>query len=80
MDRAPITEGKEAQTLEWDGAKIALPKPVRKIKPDSGVPPQKLRSWGGDRIETGKESTVGFSNDPPEIVVSELPKRDSTKK
>lgn len=80
MDRAPITEGKEAQSVEWEGAKIALPKPLRQIRPDTGVSGTKTSGWGGERIASGREAEVGFSPDPVAVEVPTLPARDNPKK
>lgn len=80
MDRAPVIEGKEAESLEWQGAKIALPKPLRQVKPDSSVPRGKTSDWGGDRVASGRESEIGFSPDPAAVDVPTLPARDNPKK
>lgn len=79
MDRAPVIDGKEGKSVEWDGAKIGVPKNIRVISGSEQPAQPKLAGWNGAKIERGQESVQGFSPDPAQVVVPDLPKRDGAK-
>ena len=79
MDRAPIIEGKEGKSIEWEGAKIGLPKTVRKISGGDATAQPRGASYRGDKIQPGDVASVGFTPDPVSVPVPALPARDKAK-
>lgn len=80
MDRAPVIEGKEGKSVEWEGAKIGVPKNLRRISGSDSPVQSRGASYRGDKIQPGDVSSVGFTPDPVAVTVPDLPPRDKVGK